>query len=159
MSEDVGARVVMALGEPAARELLDVLERPDADRAAAIGRLYSRDDARWIAELLMDLEDEVGEIARLRLVDELAPRAASRLVVKREDRPRKEESMEARETPKGHAVDLGTLYRYTRESGQVVYWWPGVANAMYVDREAIHAELDAALDSLEAAASESAKER
>jgi hypothetical protein len=67
--------------------------------------------------------------------------------------------MEARETPKGHAVDLGTLYRYIRESGQVVYWWPGVANAMYVDREAIHAELDAALDSLETAASESAKQQ
>jgi hypothetical protein len=67
----VGPRVVSALGEPAARELLEVLERPDADRAALIGRLHVRDDARWLAELLMDLEDDRGEIARLRLVDEL----------------------------------------------------------------------------------------
>jgi hypothetical protein len=52
-------------------ELLDVLERPDAERAALIGRLHVREDAAWLAELLMDLEDDVGEIARLRLVDEL----------------------------------------------------------------------------------------
>jgi hypothetical protein len=68
---DLGARVVAALGEPAARELLEVLERSDADRAALIGRLYVREDAAWLAELLIDLEDDVGEIARLRLVDEL----------------------------------------------------------------------------------------
>lgn len=69
--EGVGARVVSALGEPAARELLEVLERPDADRAALIARLHARGDARWLTELLMDLEDDVGEIARLRLVDVL----------------------------------------------------------------------------------------
>jgi hypothetical protein len=68
---DVGARVVAALSEPAARELLEVLERPDADRAALIARLHARDDAEWLAELLMDLEDDVGQIARLRLVDGL----------------------------------------------------------------------------------------
>jgi hypothetical protein len=68
---DVGGRVVAALGEPAARELLEVLERPDADRAALIARLHAREDATWLAELLMDLEDEVGEVARLRLVDGL----------------------------------------------------------------------------------------
>jgi hypothetical protein len=71
VSEDIGQRVVTALGEPAARELLEVLERSDADRAALIGRLHVRDDAAWLAELLMDLEDDVGEIARLRLVDEI----------------------------------------------------------------------------------------
>ena len=65
-------RVVAALGEPAARELLEVLERSDADRAALIGRLHVRDDAAWLAELLMDLEDDVGEVARLRLVDGLS---------------------------------------------------------------------------------------
>lgn len=43
----------------------------DADRAALIGRLHVRDDAVWLAELLMDLEDDVGEIARLRLIDAL----------------------------------------------------------------------------------------
>jgi hypothetical protein len=72
--QDIGERVVAALGEPAARELLDVLQRSDADRAALIGRLHIRDDAAWLAELLMDLEDEVGEIARLRLVHELRNR-------------------------------------------------------------------------------------
>lgn len=40
-------------------------------RAELIGRLYARDDAAWLAELLMDLEDDVGEIARLRLVEAL----------------------------------------------------------------------------------------
>ncbi len=71
MSEDVGARVVAALGEPGARELLEVLERTNADRAALIGRLYLRDDAQWLAELLMETEDDVGEMARLRLVEDL----------------------------------------------------------------------------------------
>jgi hypothetical protein len=32
VNEDIGQRVVTALGEPAARELLEVLERSDADR-------------------------------------------------------------------------------------------------------------------------------
>jgi hypothetical protein len=68
---DVGERVVAALGEPAAREFLEVLERSDADRAAVIARLHARDDAAWLAELLMDLEGDVGEIARLRLVEGL----------------------------------------------------------------------------------------
>ena len=71
MSEDIGKRVVEALGEPAARELLGILERSDADRAALIGRLHVRDDAAWLAELLIDLEDDVGEIVRLRLADGL----------------------------------------------------------------------------------------
>jgi hypothetical protein len=48
-----------------------VLERSDADRAALIGRLHLRDDAEWLAEILVDLEDDVGEIARLRLIDGL----------------------------------------------------------------------------------------
>ena len=37
----------------------------------AIGRLHVRDDAAWLAVLLMDLEDDVGEIARLRLIHEM----------------------------------------------------------------------------------------
>jgi hypothetical protein len=41
---------------------------------AVIGRLYARADARWLAELLIDLEDDVGEIARLVLVDGLGAR-------------------------------------------------------------------------------------
>jgi hypothetical protein len=68
---DVGARVVAALGEPGARELLEVLERSDEERASLIGRLHARDDARWLAELLIELEDDLGEIARLRLVNGL----------------------------------------------------------------------------------------
>jgi hypothetical protein len=52
-------------------ELLEILERSDADRAALIGRLHARDDAEWLAELLIDLEDDVGEIARLRLTEGL----------------------------------------------------------------------------------------
>jgi hypothetical protein len=71
---DAGARVVAALGEPAASEFLEILERPDADRAALIGRLPVRDDAAWLAELLMDLEGDIGEVAGLRLVDELRRR-------------------------------------------------------------------------------------
>jgi len=47
---------VAVLGEPAARELLDAITRSDADRAALIGRLYTRSDTEWLAELLMDLE-------------------------------------------------------------------------------------------------------
>ena len=71
MPEGIGERVVAALGDPAARELLEVLERSDAERAALIGRLHVRDEVAWLAELLMDLEDDLGEVARLRLVDEL----------------------------------------------------------------------------------------
>ena len=69
--DDAGSRVVAALGEPGARELLQILEWPDADRAALIGRLYAREDARWLAGLLIDLEDDLGEIARLRLAASL----------------------------------------------------------------------------------------
>jgi hypothetical protein len=40
-----GARIVAALGEPASRELLEVLTCFDADRAALIGRLSLGHDA------------------------------------------------------------------------------------------------------------------
>jgi hypothetical protein len=66
MHIDLGARVVAALGEAGARELLDVLTRSEADRAALIGRLSLRADAEWLAELLIDLEED--EPARLHLV-------------------------------------------------------------------------------------------
>jgi hypothetical protein len=39
--EEIGERVVAALGEPAARELLEILERSDADRAQLSGRYTS----------------------------------------------------------------------------------------------------------------------
>ena len=69
--DHLGERVVAALGPAAAGELIGVLERSDADRAALIGRLHVRDDAAWLAELLIDLEVEEGEIARLQIVDGL----------------------------------------------------------------------------------------
>ena len=49
---DVDQRVVAALGEPAARELFEILERSDADRAALIGLLDVRENAAWLSELL-----------------------------------------------------------------------------------------------------------
>lgn len=63
---DIARRVVAAVGEAGARELLDVLTRSDEDRAALIGRLSLRADGEWLAELLIDLEED--EPARLQLV-------------------------------------------------------------------------------------------
>jgi hypothetical protein len=59
------------LGEGAARELLDVLKRSPQDRAALIGRLYGRSDARWLAEALIDVEEDPDDLVRLRLIAEL----------------------------------------------------------------------------------------
>jgi hypothetical protein len=44
--DDLGSRIVSALGKPGARELLGVLTRSDADRAALIGRLHLREEWR-----------------------------------------------------------------------------------------------------------------
>jgi hypothetical protein len=66
MSGSIRDRIAAAVGEAGAAELLDVLTRPVADRAALIGRLHRREDAEWLAELLIDLEED--EPARLRLV-------------------------------------------------------------------------------------------
>jgi hypothetical protein len=70
-SNDLGSRIVSALGEPAARELLDVLTRDDAERAALIGRLARRDDAMWLAELLIDIETDSEDLTRLQLIGAL----------------------------------------------------------------------------------------
>jgi hypothetical protein len=67
--EDFGRRIVGAVGESGARELLDILTRSEEDRAALIGRLHVRADGEWLAELLADLEED--EVAGLRLVDAL----------------------------------------------------------------------------------------
>lgn len=67
--DDIGARIVAAVGVTGARELLDALTRPEADRAALIGRLAQRDDATWLAEVLTDLE--VDEVARLHMTEAL----------------------------------------------------------------------------------------
>jgi hypothetical protein len=73
---EISARVVGAVGEAGARELLDAVTRPEAYRAALIGRLAVRDDAAWLAEVLTDLEEvltdlEVDEVARLHMVEAL----------------------------------------------------------------------------------------
>ena len=39
--EDASARVIAILDVPAAREFLGVLERPDEERAALVGRLHA----------------------------------------------------------------------------------------------------------------------
>lgn len=58
-----------AIGASGARELLDALTRLEADRAELIGRLWVRADGEWLAELLVDLEED--EPARLHLVEVL----------------------------------------------------------------------------------------
>ena len=50
--EQIGDDIIEAVGRGGAAELLDVVTRPEADRAALIGRLSSRDDAQWLAEIL-----------------------------------------------------------------------------------------------------------
>lgn len=64
----LGARVVYSLGEPAAQELLEALERSEEERAALIGRLYARDEARWLAELLIEIEEDPDDLVRLNLI-------------------------------------------------------------------------------------------
>jgi hypothetical protein len=70
-SDDLGSRIVSALGEHAARELLNVLTRTDADRAALIGQLHTRDDASWLADLLIEIESDPDDITRMRVVEGL----------------------------------------------------------------------------------------
>ncbi len=65
----IGEEIIEAVGRGGAAELLDAITRPDADRAALIGRLSSWDDAQWLAEILIDLETD--EIARLHLAEGL----------------------------------------------------------------------------------------
>lgn len=66
---DLGAQLLEALGPGEARDLLDALTRSEAERAKLIGRLNVRDDAAWLAELLIDIE--VDEPVRLQVVDAL----------------------------------------------------------------------------------------
>lgn len=60
MSEEnaaLGDRIVEILGPGAAGDMLDAITRSDEDRARLIGRLSTREDARWLAEVLIDLEE------------------------------------------------------------------------------------------------------
>jgi hypothetical protein len=65
----IGLDIIEAVGREGAAELLDGITRPEADRAALIGRLSLRDDARWLAEVLIDLETD--EPARLQMAEAL----------------------------------------------------------------------------------------
>jgi hypothetical protein len=64
-----GQRVVEAVGDRGARELLDALTRPQVDRASLIGRLSQREDGSWVSDVLIHLE--IDEVARLTLVASL----------------------------------------------------------------------------------------
>ena len=68
---DSGQRIVQLLGLPAAQAFLDVLTRSDEDRADVVRRLFAREDARWLAEVLMDIEEEPDDLTRMRLIAEL----------------------------------------------------------------------------------------
>lgn len=74
--DEIATRVVAAVGEAGARQLLDVLTRREADRAALIGRLAQGADGGWFAEVLTDLE--VDEVARLHMVEALRRATQSR---------------------------------------------------------------------------------
>ena len=67
--EDIAEQIFHALGAAGARELLDVLRRPEAERAALIGRLSQRADGERLAEVLAELQ--VDEIAQLYVVGAL----------------------------------------------------------------------------------------
>lgn len=76
LADDVGGRVVRALGELAARDLLEALERSgDLEQAimeAELAGVLREDTERaWLNERLGELVGESGKIARLRLIDEL----------------------------------------------------------------------------------------
>jgi hypothetical protein len=63
-----------------ARDLLDVLTRSEADRAALIGRLSLRAGSEWLAELQIDLEeDEPARLGLFAALRGLQPKAGSRL--------------------------------------------------------------------------------
>jgi hypothetical protein len=61
---------------PARSSSFDVLTRSEADRAALIGSLSLRADAEWLAELVIDLEED--EPARLHLIAGLRRSLGSR---------------------------------------------------------------------------------
>jgi hypothetical protein len=53
---------------------LDVSTRSDEGRAALIHRLTVDAKSEWLAEILMDLEDETGEAVRIQLIESLRRR-------------------------------------------------------------------------------------
>jgi len=69
--DELGRRIVGVLGIPGARELLDVLTRSPENKASLIGRLYSRADATWLAEVLTEIESDPDDLARIQLTEAL----------------------------------------------------------------------------------------
>ena len=67
--DQIGEQIIEAVGRGGASELLDAITRPEADRVALIGRLALRNDAQWLAEVLIDLETD--EPARLQMAEAL----------------------------------------------------------------------------------------
>ncbi len=61
----IGRRIVDVLGRGGAEELLDVLQRPSQDRAAAIGTLYAREHMLTLAEALIEVESDPDDLTRL----------------------------------------------------------------------------------------------
>jgi hypothetical protein len=61
-------RLFELLGPDACRELLDVLQRPDSERASPIGRLNQREDAGGLAELPIEIEFDPDDITQLGLI-------------------------------------------------------------------------------------------
>ena len=48
-----------------------MLERPEADRAALVGRLYRSEGGKSLAEILADVESDPDDLVRLRLIGAL----------------------------------------------------------------------------------------
>jgi hypothetical protein len=62
-------RFAEAIGPDGRARLLRILEAPEEERAAAIGRLHLRDHGALLEELLMELEEK--EWARQAVLEEL----------------------------------------------------------------------------------------
>jgi hypothetical protein len=62
-------RFAEAIGADGRTRLLRILEAPEEDRAAVIGRLHLRDDGALLEELLIELEEK--EWARQAAIEEL----------------------------------------------------------------------------------------
>jgi hypothetical protein len=66
----VVGRLIYEQGPELARELADTLLRTKADRVNLAGRLYG-DGVDWLADLLLELENEIDDRARDRIVAEV----------------------------------------------------------------------------------------
>jgi hypothetical protein len=77
MGSPLGEDIVTAIGPAASAELLEMLSRSEEERAAVIGGLALRDDASWLADLLVEIESDPDDITRLRLIHALREMLAS----------------------------------------------------------------------------------